>query len=449
MGAVSAPSRRPAALAAVLAGGLLAVGVAAFSAGGLPPDDAAGGTLPATAAPVAPTTVGPDGAAAGDPATGEATAVSELTSTSAATMPPLQFTGDFADFDRELTDGLIGSGALAVSVAVARDGELVHSSAFGLANPGTGELATPAHRFRIASISKVLTSIVALQLVEDGALELDEPVLHHITERLGVTAYGEAALASITLRHLLAHTSGFPEYEATFFGGRAPTCPDAARTGLTGRLTGTPGSNFGYSNMNFCVLGLVIEEVTGLPYEQVVQQRLLTPLGITDMRMAGTEDVRPGDIAHPTTPGRVYMEALGAAGAWIATAEDLVKILDALDPSRPGWHPLPKSVVAQMHAPGSAAFAGADRWYGLGLRVWADGTWGHTGTVENARSMVLRRPDGLTWAILVSGAAPSSSDRLRVHVDQALATLGISPPVASSPATTAPPVSTVPASTAA
>jgi hypothetical protein len=73
------------------------------------------------------------------------------------------------------------------------------------------------------------------------------------------------------------------------------------------------------------------------------------------------------------------------------------------------------------------------QWYGLGLRVWADGTWGHTGTVENARSMVIRRPDGLTWAVVVSGNAPSNTDRLRDRVDAALATVGISPPATTLP----------------
>jgi hypothetical protein len=68
------------------------------------------------------------------------------------------------------------------------------------------------------------------------------------------------------------------------------------------------------------------------------------------------------------------------------------------------------------------------QWYGLGLRVWADGTWGHTGTVENARSMVLRRPDGLTWAVMVSGNTPSNTDRIRRYVDKAFATMGIAPP---------------------
>ena len=66
-----------------------------------------------------------------------------------------------------------------------------------------------------------------------------------------------------------------------------------------------------------------------------------------------------------------------------------------------------------------------DRYYGLGLRVWLDGSWGHTGTVENARSMVLHRPDGLTWAVMVNGNAPRPTDELKDLVDTAFAKVGI------------------------
>jgi D-alanyl-D-alanine carboxypeptidase len=273
----------------------------------------------------------------------------------------------------------------------------------------------------------MLTATVVMQLVQNGALELDAAALPQLASRLGVTIT-DPAIAGITVRQLLSHTSGFPEYARTFFGGGAASCEDAARTALTGKLLGAPGTVYRYSNMNFCVLGLLVQQITGKPYEAVVDEHVLQPLGIHDMRMAGTYDVRPGDVSHPTTPGRNFMEVLAGAGAWLGTAADLVHIVDGLDTSRPGWHPLSKASVDQMLAPRPGIAYSAGQWYGLGLRVWADGTWGHTGTVENARSMVLRRPDGLTWAVVVSGNAPSSTDRLRSRVDAAFAAMGISAP---------------------
>jgi hypothetical protein len=145
------------------------------------------------------------------------------------------------------------------------------------------------------------------------------------------------------------------------------------------------------------------------------------------------------------------MEVLGGAGAWLGTAADLVRIVDGLDTTRPGWHPLSRATLGEMLAPHPGIVYSNGQWYGLGLRVWADGTWGHTGTVENARSMVIRRPDGLTWAVMVSGNAPSSTDRLRARVDKAFATIGVAAPpttLAMPPAPASAPT-TVPTTTAA
>jgi D-alanyl-D-alanine carboxypeptidase len=177
--------------------------------------------------------------------------------------------------------------------------------------------------------------------------------------------------------------------------------------------------------MNYCLLGLVIEAVTGDSYEDVVQKRLLEPLDIDGMRVSGTHEVKKGDAHHLSGESRNYLEVLATAGAWVGTAEDLVRILDSLDSARSGWHPVEATTFAEMLAKPTVPFPYDNRWYGLGLRVWVDGSWGHTGTVENARSMVLHRPDGITWAVLVNGDAPSNTDRLREYVDEALADVGI------------------------
>ena len=149
----------------------------------------------------------------------------------------------------------------------------------------------------------------------------------------------EPMVATVTVRQLLSHTSGFDVYDHTFFGGGAATCRDAAARGLSGGLNSAPGTNYDYSNMNYCLLGLLVEDVTGEPYEDVARERLLEPLGITGMRMAGTFDPDPDEVEHPSIPGRVYMEALGAAGAWVAKADDVVRIADALEPSSRGGIP--------------------------------------------------------------------------------------------------------------
>jgi D-alanyl-D-alanine carboxypeptidase len=331
-------------------------------------------------------------------------------------------------------------------VAVAVDGTLVHQGAFGYRVPPplppelTGgsredqpastrqrpEVVQAHDRFRIASISKLLTATVVLQLVEEGELELDQPVGRLLGEHVGV-AVTDPGVAAVTVRQLLSHSSGLSGYRNLFFGGGADSCESAARIGLAGGLAVPPASQYMYSNFGYCLLGLLIEQATGRPYETAVRERLLEPLGVTGMRLAGTIDPFPNEVQHPSVPTRNYMEVLGGAGAWVATPADVVKIVDALDPAKPGWHPLTRRTLNLMRRPVRNLNYPRpdDHWYGLGLIVSADGSFGHTGTVENAHAMVLARPDGVTWSVLVSGQYPWDSDDLRRIFDDAVATAGI------------------------
>jgi D-alanyl-D-alanine carboxypeptidase len=104
------------------------------------------------------------------------------------------------------------------------------------------------------------------------------------------------------------------------------------------------------------------------------------------------------------------MEVLGASGAWIAAPADLVRILDSLDYSLDTWHPLSEAMSQTMRDPPLFANGvGGARWYGMGLMVRADGTYGHTGTIESTHAMVLHRADGVTWAVTVNGDSPAET----------------------------------------
>ena len=326
--------------------------------------------------------------------------------------PPL--TG-WAAFDAELAGTILGGGSDAMSVAVAIDGEIVHRAAFGARVPDTFDAVTPDDRFRVASISKTITAIVALQLVEEGVVGLDEPVGRSAAAVAGVPAPTDRA-AGVTIRQLLTHTTGFAQYESLFFRNQVGSCEEAAAVGLT-RSMG--GGGFRYSNMNYCVLGLVIESVTGRPYEEVAYERLLTPLGISGMRLAPTYDPGPGEVEHRSVPGRNYMEVLAAAGAWVATPTDLVAIIDSLDHATPGWKPLEPETVAMMKTSATDA-SSPDRGYAMGLILYGGGAAGHTGTIESTHAMLFDRADNVTWAVTVSGENPSDTVRLAGMVDRAL-----------------------------
>ncbi len=343
------------------------------------------------------------------------TILGTTTSTSStSTTSTLPHPTGWAGFDEIVGYDLLINGDTSASVAVMIEGELVHASAFGVRVAGTFDNTEPVDRFRIASISKVITAVVTLQLVEDGLLTLDEPVGERVAAYLGVTP--TAASAQITVEQLLSHTSGFGTFYATFFQGGATSCPDAARQGLTS-LAG--GGGYRYSNMNFCVLGMLIEAVTGSTYEQAVYERLLTPLGITGMRLASTFDVGPDEVLHASEAGRTYMETLGGAGSWIATPSDIVTIVDSLNPGGTGWQPLSEEMAIRMRR-GRYGISGMAATYGLGLFNFPDGSFGHTGTIESTHAMVVSRPDRITWALMVNGEYPRDTSELKTIVDRAL-----------------------------
>jgi D-alanyl-D-alanine carboxypeptidase len=310
-------------------------------------------------------------------------------------------------FDEQLGRRLVPANVSA-SVAVMVDGQVVHTAAYGERVAGGGEAVETTDRFRIASISKTITAIVAMQLVEDATLSLDDPVGPTIAAHLGLAAY-DPDVADITVRELLSHTAGFPQHEQTFFGNGATSCVDAATQGLRSGVRS--GNGFDYSNMGYCALGILIEAVTGKTYERVVNERLLTPLGISGMRMTSTYDLGPDEVSHHPTPNRNFMETLAAAGAWNATPTDVVTIVNSIDPTTPGWKALSDESMRAMRyrVPNGAAPSG----YGLGVINYPGDAWGHTGTIQNAHSMVLVQPDGVTWAITVSGNTPSESGNLR------------------------------------
>ena len=390
-------------------------------------------------------TVTEDSSAGGSQAEDIAAAISEPPA-APVTVVPLS---GWAAVDQYLEVTIVRGGSSAASVAVLRNGELQHQAAYG--ERVADDPAEPTDRFRVASISKTILAITALELVEDGVLGLDDPVGGPLASGLDVGA-PTGGTGAITVRQLLTHRSGFPQYENLFFRNEVGSCADAARAGFSRPLQSVPGTSFQYSNMNFCALGLLIEQVTGAPYSQVVREQVLAPLGITTMRTAATFDLEPGDVEHESEAGRNYMEVLGGAGAWLAAPADLIALLDSLDPVTPGTKILEPATLQLMATITETPPTPADdeaavdptpptaaptttteplpptRGYGMGLMIFDQpldtglgaATFGHTGTLESTHAMFVRRPDGLTWAITVSGDYPGSTRELATIMDNAL-----------------------------
>ena len=388
-------------------------------------------TIPATTLAPAPTTTNP---AVPTPAT---TTVTPATLAEPVALPVIGQVEGWAAFDLHLQT-IVAAGSDAVSATVMHDGEIVHEVALGHRTTA-GDPVAIGDRFRVASISKVVTAITVLRLVQSGAIDLDAPVGERLAQRVGTAP--SAGVATITTRHLLTHRSGIGQYENLMFRRQVESCPQAGAVGLGRPLEREPGTTLRYSNLNFCLLGLLIEDVTGRPYVDVVRDELLAPLGIERMRLAGTFDITDGDVEHRSDDGRNYMEVLGAAGSWIASPTDVATIIDSLDVTTPGWKPLGPDLVAMMTAitadppPPPDPTSTVDvttvpaepptRGYGMGLMIFEPGSFGHTGTLERTHAMTARRADGYTWAVTVSGDHPSSSRDLAGIVDEAFRYAGV------------------------
>ncbi|MDP9464857.1 MAG: beta-lactamase family protein, partial [Actinomycetota bacterium] len=315
----------------------------------------------------------------------------------------------------------VDRGDLGAGVAVMRDGTVLHTAAFGMENPFEFKIATDDTRFRIASVSKMFTAVAIMQLVNDDSIELDDP----FTGQLGLDGpFNDPRLAAVTVRELLSHTSGFAVSRSIFFGHGVDTWQQTAQAALGQTLQFDPGTAFQYSNMNYCLLGLLLESVTGQQFETVIRERVLDPID-ADAHLAPTFDTESGDALHVSAPGRNYMETLGPAGGWVATPLDVAKLASALRTESPGVHLLDRATVDAMRVRVPVPVEvppPTNGWsYGLGLILFGDGSWGHTGTIESTHAVVVNRPDGLTVVVLVSGKEPDNTDDLLGVIDLAVA----------------------------
>lgn len=227
-----------------------------------------------------------------------------------------------------------------VQVCVTENGQQRLSAALGYADEPAGTPLTERHLFRIASHSKTFTAVLVLRLVEQGRLRLDDPVVTHVPGLAG------SALAHITLRELLSHGGGvIRDSEDGDFWQLMRPYPD--RDELT-RIAAEPSAavlprleRFKYSNISYGVLGLVIEQVTGAPFSEAVQQHILGPLGLSDtgpeLVAERREHCAAGHSALSYATERRVIDhvdtvALGPATGFFSTAVELASFYSALLP---------------------------------------------------------------------------------------------------------------------
>ena len=311
----------------------------------------------------------------------------------------------------------IDAGSRDVSAAVIFQGQLIHT--FAASSAKSSRPVNVDTNFRIASISKILTAETVMKLVEQDLLQLDEPIVGRIADTFGLTVADERA-RNITIRQLLSHTSGISNFLKIFFDAGSYDQMGMLKEALSVQLASEPGSTFKYGNVSYVLLGKAIELVTGLSYQDATKKLVLTPLGLDSFRLVGTYEFGPNDALHAVSGSRTYMEQLGPAGAWVATATDVAKLLDSLDPQSPSVHVISSESMALMKLPATPVPVGPIWDYGFGLRLFVSGEWGHSGSIENVHAMAIHRPDGLSVSVLVNGTKPKETDDLIKAINEAV-----------------------------
>ncbi|WP_412062896.1 serine hydrolase [Rubrivirga sp. IMCC45206] len=223
------------------------------------------------------------------------------------------------------------------AVLVAEGDSVLYAAGFGEADMSWQIPNTPETRFRIASVTKQFTSALVLQLAEEGLVDLDTPVRAYLPE------YPADQGDRVTVRHLLTHTAGIPNYTGLPEWDSIRRDPFVADSFITVfsrlPLEFEPGSRFRYSNSNYFVLGVLVEHVTGQSYSRALSERLLGPLGLDG---SGTADDARARVVEGAARG--YVRVAGgfapesydnpsvpyAAGMMYSTVGDLFRWTRAL-----------------------------------------------------------------------------------------------------------------------
>lgn len=244
------------------------------------------------------------------------------------------------------------------AIAIVHNGEVEYINGFGIAS-AAGEAVTPDTPFLLASVSKSFTGAAVMQLVEAGRISLDAPVQQYLP---WFTVGG----GRITVAQLVYQTSGFSEVGGNEATGR-PDSPDALEDGvrsLTDQdLIFTPGEDWEYSNLNYDVLGLIVQEVSGQSYESYIEDHIFAPLGMTHSYTSMTA-ARSGGAASGYYPffgiSLVYDQympysraTLPAGGLW-SSASDMSRYLMAHldDGTVEGASILSAAGITTLHDPG-------------------------------------------------------------------------------------------------
>jgi len=278
--------------------------------------------------------------------------------------------------------------APSISAAVLRDGELIYETAVGVADVEADLEATPDTQYRIGSITKTFTAAAIMQLRDAGKLDLEDSLDRHV----------EGAAHTPTIRRLLSHASGLQRetQDDSWLTLRFAPPDELLKTLAEAELVLPSGARFHYSNLAFALLGIVVERVSGLSYQDYLRERLFEPVGLTRVSFEPEPPAAKGYLAQPYADGvwdtiGVETGAWASAGQLWATAGDICRWGAFL--SDPDESVLARASAEEMRT--VQAIADHERWlsgYGLGLVLTRDGDRilaGHSGSMPGFIAQLL------------------------------------------------------------
>ncbi|MFX3636382.1 MAG: serine hydrolase domain-containing protein [Candidatus Pristimantibacillus sp.] len=217
------------------------------------------------------------------------------------------------------------NGLPGASIVIVKDGEIIHAQGYG--HDSKGNPLTENSLLRIGSVSKPFTAFAVLQLIDEGAVKLDDPIIQYLPDMtMDDDRFGE-----VTIRHLLNHTSG--SFTPTIVP-KADTLKEGVKRLHSWKLQSNPGERHSYSNANYWILAQLVENVSGMKFAAYLDAKVFSPLGMDD----SLSPVNSGDAVHGLPRG--YITAYGTAipvseleqmftgsGGIVTTAADMGKWL--------------------------------------------------------------------------------------------------------------------------
>ncbi|WP_353063750.1 serine hydrolase domain-containing protein [Tunturibacter psychrotolerans] len=317
----------------------------------------------------------------------------------------------------------------ATSIAISRNGQFVYDQSIGMADRQHLVQAQQDSLFRIASLSIPITSVTIFSLIEQGKLKLTDKVFGP-SAILGIK-YGNPPykqyVADITVDHLLTHTCGGWPADSTdpmMHNDGWDQTKLISETIVNVPLTSPPGTNWAFSNFGYCILGRVIEQVTGQPYQTYVQASILAPCGISTMQIAKNKESQraPKEVVYvgqySEDPYKLNITRMDSDAGWIASSTQLVQFLNHVA-GAPNIPALLKPATIQLMTTPAPAYPPGDARYARGWMVRNNGTgpWWHSGSLPGTTTIMLRTSTGFCWAALAN-TRTQPSNQIDAAIDQ-------------------------------